>query len=298
MGPDPTSVFEAERGRLTGIAYRMLGTPDDADDVVQETWLRWNRADHASVEEPAAWLTTVASRIAIDRLGSARVRRESYVGPWLPEPLVVDDADPATTVVSDESLTIGFLRVLETLAPVERAVFLLHDVFGYPLTQVAEIVERGDDATRKIASRARGRVRDGRPRVDVDPTDADRLLEAFGAALVEGDVDAFERLLADDVTHWSDGGAARHAARRPVVGAARVARLMINLTHRDLRPTDQIDWIRVNGQRAVYVRRAGEPFMLLLIAWRDGRVVETQSILEPAKLAAFHARWLARRTAP
>lgn len=298
-----TAVFEAERPRLTALAYRMTGTPDDADDVVQDAWLRWERADRAAIDEPAAWLTTVTTRLSIDRLTSARARRETYVGPWVPEPLAPGAAtvdadlpampsDPSDLVTASESLSLGFLRVLETLTPVERAVFLLHDVFGYRFEEIAASVDRSPAATRQIAKRARDRVRDGRPRVEPDPAEARALSDAFLAAVVQGDVDRLTEMLTDDVVFLSDGGKDRHAARRPVVGPDKVARLFVNIARRDLDDSDEMHAVEVNGQRALYIVRAGEPFILLTLGWRHGRLAEAISILEPGKLLRFHERWV------
>ena len=288
-----TEVFEAERPRLAALAYRMLGTPDDADDVVQDAWLRWESTDRAAVDEPAAWLTTVTTRLAIDRLRSARRRREVYVGPWLPEPLPVGDDDPFATVATAESLTLGFLTVLERLEPVERAVFLLHDVFGYPFADVAAHVERSEAAARQIAKRARDRVQAERPRVDADPDHAEELAAAFLGAVIQGDVDGLRRLLTDDVLHLSDGGAHRRAARRPVVGADRVARLLVNLASRMASGT-RVDPVRVNGQLGWYITVEGRPELVLVPSFRDGRVASILGVLNPDKLARFHAAWLAQ----
>ena len=301
-----TEVFEAERPRLARLAYRMLGTPDDADDVVQDAWLRWQHTTFDDIDNPAAWLTTTTTRLAIDRLTSARRRREVYVGPWLPEPLTIDpvaggtwvaqsatsSVDPAIAAVGNESLELGLLRVFETLSPVERAVFLLHDVFGYPFEQISSIVDKTPAATRQIAKRARDRVRSGRPRLDAEPTDIGAWSAAFFGAIVGGDIDRLVSMLAADVVHISDGGSERRAGRRPVVGSDRVARLLINLTNRSLSPDDELHWLRVNGQIGLYVVRDGGPFMLTVIGWQNGSVTELLALLNPAKLARFHARWL------
>ena len=292
---DPTVAFEAERPRLVGLAYRMLGTPDDADDVVQDAWLRWAAADRSTIDSPAAWLTTVTTRLAIDRLRSARHRREVYVGPWLPEPLAPDVDDPYLAVASSESLTIGFLAVLERLEPVERAVFLLHDVFGHPFAEVAEAVGRTEVNVRQIAHRARERVRAAGPRPGLaertpDPAHAERLAGAFFAAMVAGDVDGLRALLTDDVEHLSDGGADRRAARRPVRGADRVARLLINLAKRAA-PGTCIHPVRVNGDPGWYLTVHDRPEMVLVPAFRDDRVSGVYAVLNPDKLARFHAAW-------
>lgn len=299
-----TSTFEAERPRLAAIAYRMMGTPDDADDIVQDAWLRWQRADRSMIVEPAAWLTTVTTRLAIDRLTSARARRETYVGPWVPEPLTLGTVDvglaqtsslhddPSDLIAASESLSLGFIRVLETLSPVERAVFLLHDVFGYRFEEIAATVDRSPAATRQIAKRARDRVRDGRPRVEPDPAEAQALSDAFFAAVVEGEIDRLAAMLTDDVVLVSDGGEHRHAARRPVVGPEKVARLFVNIARRELEPNDELHQVTVNGQHGVYVVRHSEPFLLTMLGWRDGLLAEAISIVEPDKLARFHERWL------
>ena len=288
---DPTAVFEAERPRLLGLAYRMLGTPDDADDVVQEAWLRWDRADHDGIAVPAAWLTTVTTRLALDRLRSARHRREVYVGPWLPEPVATGPgADPYAAAASTESLSLAFLTVLERLEPVERAVFLLHDVFGHPFAEVATVVERSEPATRQIAKRARDRVRAERPRLAPDPARAGELADAFLGAVVAGDVGPLRALLADDVVHLSDGGPDRRAARRPVVGPDRVARLLINLATR-IQAGTEVTPVVVNGQHGWYLTVEGRPEMVLVPSFVDDRVSSILAVLNPAKLDRFHRAW-------
>ncbi|HSL72861.1 MAG TPA: RNA polymerase sigma factor SigJ [Ilumatobacteraceae bacterium] len=287
-----TATFDTERPRLRGLAYRMTGTPDDADDVVQDVWLRWQHADRSSIDNPAAWLTTVTTRVALDRLTSAVARREQYVGPWVPEPLADPSDDPAEHVAAADSLTLGFLRVLETLQPVERAVFLLHDVFDMPFREVAVNVGRDEAATRQIAKRARDRVRDGRPRVDPRPDEVRTLCDAFLAAVLEGDVDRLATMLTDDAVYISDGGPNHHAARRPVVGPRRVATLLANVTRRDVRPTDDFHWVDINGQLGGYVVRDGAPRLLTVLSWRDGKVAEAISIVNPDKLRHVHAAWL------
>ncbi len=287
-------VFERERPRLLALSYRMLGTPDDADDVVQEVWLRWQRSDRSAIDNPAAWLTTVTTRVAIDRSTSARARRETYVGPWLPEP-AAPDPDPSDVVGLAESLHLGFVHVLETLTPIERAVFLLHDVFAIPFEQIADAVDRTEAASRQIARRARERVRDGRPRTTPAPNDVRVLSDAFVAAVINGDVDRLAAMLTDDVVHISDGGPDHHAARRPVRGSAQVARLFVNIARRELEPSDEFHWVDVNGELGSYVVRNGAPFLLTVLGWRGRQVVEALAIVNPAKLRRFHQEWLARR---
>ena len=290
---DDQTRFDAERRRLKSLASRMTGTPDDADDVVQEVWIRWQRTDRSSLDNEAAWLTTVTTRVAIDRLTSAQARRELYVGPWLPEPMPDPFVDPAEVVVSSDTLTLGFLRVLETLDPAERAVFLLHDVFAVPVAEVAAAVDRNEAATRQMARRARDKVRDGRPRLTPPPAEVRELSNAFLAAILEGDVDRLTTMLTDDVVHISDGGPDHHAARRPVRGAAKVARLFVNLARREWLPTDEFHWVEVNGQPGAYVVRDGEPYLLTVLNWRDRQVAEAMAIVNPHKLRHFHDSWLA-----
>lgn len=283
--------FEAERPRLRSLAYRMLGTADDADDIVQDAWLRWSGTQRSDIDRPAAWLTTVTTRLALDRLNSARVRREVYTGPWLPEPIYAE-VDPGEVVSSRDTLTLGFLRVLETLQPVERAVFLLHDVFGVPFDEIATTVERSPAATRQIAVRARERVRDGRPRHTAEPSQVESLTTAFLGAVVDGDIEGLTAMLTGDVVLVSDGGADHHAARRPVHGPDKVARFVVNVASRGIQAGDDLHWVRANGQYGLYVVRDGAPVILTLLGWRDQQVAEVLSIVNPDKLRAFHDRWL------
>lgn len=290
-----TAVFETERRRLRGLAYRMTGTPDDAEDVVQDVWLRWQRAERRAIVNPAAWLTTVATRIALDRLTSASARREHYVGPWVPEPFVEASSGPLERAETADSLTLGFLRVLETLRPIERAVFLLHDVFEMPFSEVASSVGREEGATRQIAKRARDRVREGRPRLDPAPQEVRELSDAFLAAILEGDVERLASMLTHDVVHISDGGADHRAARRPVVGARQVSMLFVNLARRDWLPTDEFQWVTVNGQLGGYVTRDDAPYLLTVLGWRGRQVAEAIAIVNPDKLHHFHEAWLATK---
>ncbi len=289
--------FEAERSRLRGLAYRMLGTHADADDIVQEAWLRFD-ATPASVENPAAWLTTVVTRLAIDELRSARRARADYVGPWLAEPALdlpsadLAGGDPAERHLLVESITIGFLAVMERLSPLERAVFVLHDVFAMPLTDVADVIERSEAATRQLAKRARDHLAVDRRRFDPEPADVRVLTEMLLAAAASGDVETIATYLADDVVALADGGAHRRAARRPIVGRERVARYFANLAAR-LDPDTEVHLVLANGQTALYLTVAGEPFMLQVPSWHDGKVTATYAVLNPDKLARFHADWLA-----
>ncbi len=290
--PAPPDAFERERPRLVGLAYRMLGTVADAEDVVQDAWLRWRAVDPGDLDRPEAWLTTVTTRIALDHLRTARRRREAYVGPWLPEPLVAE-AGPAEAAELAESLRLGFLTVLDHLQPVERAVFLLADVFAVPFAEIAVTVGKSEVACRQIASRARRKVRpDGdAPRGTPDPTGrrTDRaVVEALLTAVALGDVEEALRHVAPDAICVTDGGASVRAARRPVVGADRVVRFLVNLTrryagHLTARPAS------VNGDIGSVVSRDGTVDLVAAFEVEGGRVVTIRMVRNPDKLVHVDA---------
>lgn len=299
MSDERARQFTAERPRLVGLAYRMLGSRTDAEDVVQEAWLRYAAAD-TEPDNPAAWLTTVTSRLALDRLRSAPVRREQYVGPWLPEPVrtsfgdlgsaAVTDGDPADIVDRAASLTLGFLVVLDTLTPEDRAVFLLADVFAVPFGEVAEIVGRSPDACRQAASRARRRLREagaiGRPAA---PATVQQMAEQLAVAVAMGDVGGTLALLSPDVVLVSDGGPTRHAARRPVVGADKVARFLVNVSAKRLEGTT-LEIAEINSGPALITRSPGEaPVVWTLELAPDGRIGALRMVLAPEKLVALDA---------
>jgi RNA polymerase sigma-70 factor (ECF subfamily) len=275
------AIFGGERARLTALAYRLLGSMTDAEDVVQDAWLRWETSS-AEVERPAAWLTTVVTRLAIDRLRSAQHQRETYVGPWLPEPVTAAPG-PAESAELADSLTLGFLTMLERLTPVERAVFLLADVFDEPFADIAAIVGKSPAACRQIASRARRRVRDPVRHVDVETAAGPDMAAAFVRATVAGDVDTLLELLAPDVVLVSDGGAERHAARRPVRGATRVARLLTNIARRIPSGVD-LAMPAVNGEPGIVLSFAGQPFLAMALEIHDGRIHAVRTVVNPRKL--------------
>jgi RNA polymerase sigma-70 factor, ECF subfamily len=276
--------FEAERPRLLGLAYRLLSERSEAEDVVQDAWLAWSAADRDEIDRPEAWLTTVTSRIALDRMRSARHRHEEYVGPWLPEPTVQPPGtgDPEAHAELAESLTLGFLTMLESLAPLERVVFVLSDVYEVPFADIATMVGKSADACRQVASRARRRVREGRPRLD-PPADANKVVAELLVAVATGDMDVVTSLLAPDVVLLSDGGPNRYAARRPVIGPDRVARLMVNLGKRV--GDGRVEAAVVNGQPGVLFRDGqGRPFLLGEIEVADGMAWRIFFVLNPEKL--------------
>jgi RNA polymerase sigma-70 factor, ECF subfamily len=293
--PVPTRVERAlvdERPRLLGLAYRITGSRIDAEDVVQEAWERARRADVDEVDRPSAWLTTVVSRLALDRLRAAQRRRENYVGPWLPEPVVAVDeptgpgADPAHLVEMAESLTFGFLRVLESLTPIERAVFVMADVFGVPFGEIAAAVDRSPDACRQVASRARRRVRD-QHRTGAATEGAGPVADALVVALMAGDADRVLSLLAPDVVLVSDGGAEVRAARRPVVGPERVGRLLLNLARRTVELGVRYERRTYNGQEGAVALWGDVTAFVTAVTVEDGLVTQVHSVLSPSKLASL-----------
>ncbi|MBN2623669.1 MAG: RNA polymerase sigma factor SigJ [Acidimicrobiales bacterium] len=282
------------RPRLVAIAYRMLGSMSDAEDVVQDALVRAQRNAPADVDEPVAYLTTVTTRLAIDHLRSARVRRESYVGPWLPEPVLADPLlDAATQVEMADSLSMAFLVVLEALSPEERATLLLHDVFGHSHAEVGAMLGRSVEASRQMLRRARVAVEAERPRFAVDPARHEALVRRFLAACHGGDMAAFLALLTDDVTYVADGGGVVTAVPRPIRGAARVARLLGYFTRLE-RVTSQFALVPINGQPAVAVREDGRLTGAVLVdPAPDGRIAAVRWVRNPTKLAPL-ARALSR----
>lgn len=279
--------FEDARPRLVAVAYGMLGDRSEAEDVVQDAWLRWSADDRTEVHNPAAYLTTVVTRLAVDRLRSARARREVYVGPWLPEPIVTPiDQDPASVVAEAEEISFALLATLERLNPVDRAVFLLREVFDLDYSEIADVIDRSPANCRQIARRARERVGDHR-RPTQATRDADtQILSAFASAVTQGDVDALTRILAADVIAWSDGGPDRHAARRPIVGIDRVTTYLVNMTARMLGQGLAVEFVRVNGTVGILTRDGDEPFSIGVLEVDDDRIVGIRTVLNPVKLTS------------
>ncbi|MEU5214349.1 RNA polymerase sigma factor SigJ [Streptomyces sp. NPDC020742] len=289
--------FEDQRQRLWAIAYRITGTVTDADDAVQEAWLRWQALpDEPPVASPRAFLTTVVSRICYDLLGSARARRETYVGPWLPEPLLAGPeftvsaapagAGPEDRVTLDESVGMALLAVLERLTPAERTAFVLHDVFAVPFPEIAEAVGRTPDSVRQLASRARRRVRSEAPRRTVDRAEHRRTVEAFLSAVMGGDLEDLLAVLDPEVIWRSDGGGKVSAARRPVLGREKVARFVHGLLSRSA----ELGGVRValtdvNGAAGlVFADAAGRQAGVFAFTVHDGLITEVDAVINPDKL--------------
>jgi RNA polymerase sigma-70 factor (ECF subfamily) len=279
-----TDVFDAARPRLRARAYRMLGVFADAEDVVQDAWLRWEAADHADIVNPDAWLNTVTSRLAIDRLRRRRREQVDYVGPWIPEPVVSTISDPAHVVELADSLTLGFMMMLERLSEDERVAFLMADVFDEPYSLVAEQLGRSEVACRQLASRGRRKMADG-PAETTSTEVADATIARFVNALVAGDEAGVIDCLHADVELISDGGRERHAARRPVGGPFRVGRFLSTLAGR-IDPTWTAAPADVGGLRGmIYRNGAGEPEVVIAFRVVDHQVIDVISILNPDKLS-------------
>lgn len=271
---------ERHRPRLFGLAYRMLGDAHEAEDLVQEAYLRWYQADRASIESPEAWLVRVTSRLAIDRLRRARTERQAYTGPWLPEP-IADAADGPAELASD--LSVALLVLLERLAPEERAAFLLRDVFDAPYGEIAQTLDRTPAAARQMVHRARERVRGGQARFDVPAAVQERLLHRFLDALQTDDQEAMLALFAPDATFTSDGGGKARAARNVVRGADRLARLFLGLQRKSPAGTTR-EIVRVNGTPALLTRIDGRPYAVFSFATDGERLLAVYSTLNPDKL--------------
>lgn len=278
--------LQALRRRAFAVAYRMLGSVVEAEDVAQEALLRLTGLEEG-LEEPAAWVTTVATRLSIDHLRLARVRRESYVGPWLPEPLVVDSAPgPAEHAELADEISQALLVALEQLTPLERAAFVLHEVFDYDYARIAQVVDRSEASCRQLVSRANRHLHADRPRFDADPAHGQALLERFLAAAEDGNLTALEEMLADDVVLYGDGGGKVKAATQPVAGAAAVARFLIDIARarRELGEFE-LELVRVNGQPGRVLRDADHRVWdVLSIDVTGGRIGAVRIVRNPDKL--------------
>ncbi|MER6538152.1 RNA polymerase sigma-70 factor [Streptomyces sp900105755] len=291
---EAVSAFVQYRARLFGIAYRVLGSVAEAEDVVQEVWLRWQKTDRSVVLSPVAFLSSATTRLAINVAQSARVRRETYIGPWLPEP-VDTGCDPEVGAQRAEALELALLLVLEKLSPTERAAYVLREAFDYSYPEIAEILQLSVVNVRQIVSRSRKRLA-GEPRSSVDALEHRRLLDAFVSAASTGDVASLEAVLAPDVVSLSDGNGLRGAARVPVVGPARVANLA-TATRRFWQGAD-LRLVEANGRTGVMIYRDGSPTTILTIAASREGIRRVMWVFNPGKIAAFLDSGTRGATAP
>jgi RNA polymerase sigma-70 factor (ECF subfamily) len=303
---DAAEVFEGQRPRLFGLAYRLLGSASDAEDAVQEAFLRWNSAETSTIEQPAAWLTRVVTNLCLTELTSARARRERYTGIWLPEPVLSADLGPLETVAQRESVSMALLLLCERLTPPERAVFILHEAFGYRYGEIAAIIDRGEAACRQLGHRAAERLKAASRPAPADPATARRLISQFLAAAAAGDVTGLEHLLAEDAVSIGDGGGKMPAGRYPVRGRAKVARLFAGfgpaLTPGADRPPalanalgDAADGgltvtsAEVNGASAILIWAGARLFGVFVPVIDGEAITELYGVVNPDKLAALNA---------
>jgi RNA polymerase sigma-70 factor (TIGR02957 family) len=282
---DPLSEFLRVRPRLFGIAYRMVGSASEAEDIVQDVWLRWQAADRNAVLDPPAFLATTTTRLAINVAQSARARHETYVGPWLPEP-VDTSTDPQLGAERAEALQFAVLLLLEKLSPTERAAYVLREAFDYPYRQIAEILQVEEANTRQLVTRARQHISEGRCKT-VSSAEQRRLLEAFIAAAQNGDFATLESLFASDVVSYSDGGGVvRTAARAPVTGSERVAKFIATFAWH-FWTSVSLQFVETNGQPSVLISRNGAPVGFVTISASDQGIDQILWILRPSKLGAI-----------
>ncbi|MGD2060228.1 MAG: RNA polymerase sigma-70 factor [Acidimicrobiia bacterium] len=285
----PDEIFERHRNRLMGIAYGMLGSVMDAEDVVQDAYLRWRGVSVAAIDSPEAYLTTITTRLAIDSLRSARNRRETYVGPWLPEPIAASfEPDPADLVAATEAFSMALLVALERLNPIERAVLLLRDVFDLDYAEIADVVDKSPANCRQIASRARDKAGDTSRPVRAAPELERAVIERYLEKVSAGDVDGVASIFAEDVVLWSDGGGKARAARHPLYGAKRVARHLVGVAPQTP-PGTEVRMARLNGDPAVIGVLDGRAIGAVAFEIVDDVVVAVRAVLNPDKLSRLAA---------
>ncbi len=285
---EDAATFEEWRSLLFGIAYRMLGSAADAEDVVQDACIRWMGRKEPAVASPRAYLVTIVTRLGMDHLTSARAQRVSYTGPWLPEPVVMDDS---SGVEQADSLSLAFLVLLEELTPPERAAYLLHDIFGYRFEEVAESMGRTPAGCRQLAARARRRIEDRRQRFDADLRHGRELTRRFVAFCATGDLDGLLAMLADDVVVWTDGGGKVRAAMRPVIGPHRGSRFLLNVAKK-LEGVPQETTL--NGQPAMVVILEDRVVAALVLDIRETRIVGVRVVSNPEKLGHLTRQFVPR----
>ncbi len=290
MTPDPTETFEEHRSLLVGAAYRILGSRTEAEDAVQEAWIRWSRVDHETVAEPRAFLLTVTSRLALNRLRHLASRRESYVGPWLPEPVASEPdprADGAAAAQLADEVSMAILIVLESLTPLERASFVLTEVFGMSAPEVGQALDRTPAAVRQLVHRARSHVQARQPRQVVDRERHREITERFMAAARGGDIAALVAILAPDVVLVTDGGGIRAAALRPIHGADKVLRWLGAVMGKPESAGMEFALRRVNGELAVVASNAGVLDGVIFVTVQDDQITALHGIRNPEKLGAL-----------
>ncbi len=283
---DAVLTFETHRRALIGLAYRMLGSRAEAEDVVQDAYLRWHAAERAAVEEPRSYLGTIVTRLCLDRMKSARARREIYLGQWLPEP-VVDESFEDDDAVEDlaDDISVALMLLLERLSPLERASFLLHDVFGLDFAEVSHALGRAEAACRQLAARARTHIEAGRPRFCASREEGNRLAAAFHQAAASGDVQALRQMLAEDAVLYSDGGGKRAATLKPIYGADKILRFFAGIARKDTPlPTAQVRSATVNGLPGLILREQDGSIDTLAFEHRDGRIATIYVVRNPDKL--------------
>jgi RNA polymerase sigma-70 factor (ECF subfamily) len=284
MTVDDVAHFEAHRRALTGLAYRMLGSRAEAEDIVQDAYLRWHDADHAAIEHPRRYLGTVVTRLCLDRMKSAQMRRETYVGPWLPEPIVDETLDGEAAGELAHDVSVALMLLLERLSPLERASFLLHDVFGLDFVEVARALGRSEAACRQLAARGRAHIEAGRPRFAASREEGQRLAAAFAQAATSGDTHALTQLLATDAVFHSDGGGKRPAALNLIHGADKIVRLICGLEHKSLLSGLTARPATVNGLPGFVLREADGSIDTLALAHEGGRITAIYFTRNPEKL--------------
>ena len=287
--------FDTLRPYLFSIAYRMLGSVMESEDMLQEAWIRWDRADQTTVRNPKAFLAKTMTRLCLDHLKSAKIKREHYVGEWLPEPLVTAQSaslgrseSPDQTLELAESLSFAFLHLLERLTPAERAVFLLREVFDYDYPAIAEILEKNESACRQLLRRGKAAVEKDRPKFDTTTAEHEQILGQFMTACISGSFEGLLNLLADDVVEYSDGGGVRRAALKPIVGADKVVRFLLGIT-KQLGSNVVPSMTHANGRPAILLYEHGEPHSLIILQIEEGKITQIFSQLNPHKLIQLNS---------
>lgn len=283
-------VFADHRSLMFSVAYRILGSAADAEDVVQDAWLKWSAADRTQVADAKAYLVRIVSNLSMERLRSTRRKRETYVGPWLPEPILTS-ADTAEDVLTAESVSMAMLVVLETLSPLERAVFVLKEVFDFSYGEIAQAVDRSEAAVRQAGHRARNHVQARRPRFESDPDEKRQAVERFLAAATGGDINELMQLLAPDVTLWTDGGGKVRQALRPIQGSGKVAPWIMGVMSRPYEGVEihdmAVQLVDINGGPGIVFSGAGRVIATLTVELDEaGRIVTIHNVANPDKLHA------------